>query len=226
MGQKVNPIGLRIGIIRTWDSVWFAEKDEYRKNLHEDIQIRKHIMSKFKAAGIAKVGIERFPDRINVYIHTARPGLLIGRKGVDIENLKEELQKKVQKNVNIYVQEVKKPERVAKLVAEQIAAQIENRFPYRRAIKQAITAAMRSGALGIKVNISGRLNGAEMARDESYKEGRIPLHTLRADIDYGFAEALTTFGLIGIKVWIYNGDVLSNVEEQEEEKFALRKKSR
>lgn len=225
MGQKVNPTGLRVGIIRTWDSVWFAEKNEYRKNLHEDIQIRKYIMNKFKTAGIAKVGIERFPDRINVYIHTARPGLLIGRKGVDIENLKEELQKKVQKNVNIYVQEVKKPERVAKLVAEQIAAQIENRFPYRRAIKQAITAAMRSGALWIKVNISGRLNGAEMAREEAYKEGRIPLHTLRADIDYGFAEALTTFGLIGVKVWIYNGDVLSNAEEQEEEKFALRKKS-
>lgn len=225
MGQKVNPTGLRVGIIRTWDSVWFAEKDDYRKNLHEDIQIRKYIMNKFKNAGIAKVGIERFPDRINVYIHTARPGLLIGRKGVDIENLKEELQKKVQKNVNIYVQEVKKPERVAKLVAEQIASQIENRFPYRRSIKQAITAAMRSGALGIKVNISGRLNGAEMAREEAYKEGRIPLHTLRADIDYGFAEALTTFGLIGIKVWIYNGDVLSNAEEQEEEKFALRKKS-
>ncbi|MGQ9842743.1 MAG: 30S ribosomal protein S3 [Spirochaetota bacterium] len=225
MGQKVNPTGLRVGVIRTWDSVWFAEKDEYRKNLHEDIKIRKYIMNKFKNAGIAKVGIERFPDRINVYIHTARPGLLIGRKGVDIENLKEELQKKVQKNVNIYVQEVKKPERVAKLVAEQIASQIESRFPYRRAIKQAITGAMRSGALGIKVNISGRLNGAEMAREEAYKEGRIPLHTLRADIDYGFAEALTTFGLIGIKVWIYNGDVLSNAEEQEEEKFALRKKS-
>ncbi len=225
MGQKVNPTGLRVGIIRTWDSVWFSEKNEYRKNLHEDIRIRKYIMNKFKTAGISKVGIERFPDRINVYIHTARPGLLIGRKGVDIENLKEELQKKVQKNVNIYVQEVKKPERVAKLVAEQIAAQIENRFPYRRSIKQAITAAMRSGALGIKVNISGRLNGAEMAREEAYKEGRIPLHTLRADIDYGFAEALTTFGLIGVKVWIYNGDVLSNAEEQEEGKFSLRKKS-
>lgn len=226
MGQKVNPIGVRVGIIRTWDSVWFSEKDEYRKNLHEDIQVRRYIMKKFKNAGIAKVGIERFPDRVNVYIHTARPGLLIGRKGVDIENLKVDLQKKINKNVNIYVQEIKKPEKISKLVAEQVASQIENRFPYRRAIKQAITAAMRSGALGIKVSISGRLNGAEMARYESYKEGRIPLHTLRADIDYGFAEALTTFGLIGIKVWIYSGDVLSNAGEQEEDKFALRKQSR
>lgn len=226
MGQKVNPVGIRVGIIKSWDSIWFADRDEYKKNLHEDIKIRQYIMKKYKTAGISKVGMERFPDRINVYIHTARPGLLIGRKGVDIENLKEDLQKKVKKSVNIYVQEVKKPERVSKLVAEQIATQIEGRFPYRRAVKQAITAAMRSGGMGIKVHISGRLNGAEMARSESYKEGRIPLHTLRADIDFGFAEAHTTFGLIGIKVWIYNGDVLSNVEEKEEDKFALRKKSR
>ncbi len=226
MGQKVNPIGIRVGINRGWDSVWYADKKEYTDNLHEDIQIKKFVQNKHKNAGIARIIIERFPDRLNVNIHAARPGLLIGRKGVDIEALKKDLQKIASKNVYINIHEVKKPEKTAKLVAEQVAAQLVSRFPFRRAVKQAITGAVRSGALGIKVNVSGRLNGAEMARSENYKEGRIPLHTLRADIDYGLAEAHTTFGVIGVKVWIYNGDVLSGREETEEDKYAVKRKTK
>lgn len=226
MGQKVNPIGIRVGINRSWDSVWYADKKEYTDNLHEDIKIKKFVQSKHKNAGIARITIERFPDRLNVNIHAARPGLLIGRKGVDIEALKKDLQKIASKNVYINIHEVKKPEKTAKLVAEQVAAQLVSRFPFRRAVKQAISGAVRSGALGIKVNVSGRLNGAEMARSESYKEGRIPLHTLRADIDYGLAEAHTTFGVIGVKVWIYNGDVLSGREETEEDKYAVKRKTK
>ncbi|HMB20745.1 MAG TPA: 30S ribosomal protein S3 [Spirochaetota bacterium] len=226
MGQKVNPIGIRVGINRSWDSVWYADKKEYTDNLHEDLKIKKFVQDKHKNAGIARITIERFPDRLNVNIHAARPGLLIGRKGVDIEALKKDLQKIASKNVYINIHEVKKPEKTAKLVAEQVAAQLVSRFPFRRAVKQAISGAVRSGALGIKVNVSGRLNGAEMARSESYKEGRIPLHTLRADIDYGLAEAHTTFGVIGVKVWIYNGDVLSGREETEEDKYAVKRKTK
>ncbi|HOO70434.1 MAG TPA: 30S ribosomal protein S3 [Spirochaetota bacterium] len=226
MGQKVNPTGLRVGIIRTWDSVWYEEKKSYVEFLHEDLKIQKFIESNKKNAGIAKVAIERFPDRVNVNIHAARPGVLIGKKGADIEDLKKQLQKIATKNVYINIIEVKKPEKNSKLIAEQIASQLESRFPYRRAIKQAMTNALRTGALGIKISISGRLNGAEMAREESYKEGRIPLHTLRADIDYGCAEALTTFGLIGIKVWIYNGDVLSKSIESEEDKYTVKRKTK
>lgn len=226
MGQKVNPISLRIGVTRQWDSIWYEEKKMYTKYLHEDLVIQKHVQKKHRNAGISRVGIERFPDRVNVNIHASRPGLLIGRKGSDIEVLKLELQKLASKNVYINIIEVKKPEKNAKLIAEQIASQIEGRFPFRRAVKQAVSGALRSGALGIKVAISGRLNGAEMARAESYKEGRIPLQTIRADIDYGFAEALTTFGLIGIKVWIYNGDVLSNKDESEEDKYSVKRKTK
>jgi small subunit ribosomal protein S3 len=226
MGQKVNPTGLRVGIIKSWESLWYDEKKAYSKYLHEDLQIQEFIQKKHKNAGIAKVSIERLYDRLNVNISAARPGLLIGRKGVDIEILKSDLQKIASKTVYINIIEVKKPERVSKLIAEQIASQVESRFPYRRAVKQAISGAIRGGALGIKVTISGRLNGAEMARTESYKDGRIPLHTLRADIDYGFAEALTTFGVIGVKVWIYNGDVLSAREETEEDNFSVKRKTK
>lgn len=226
MGQKVNPIGIRVGINRTWDSIWYDEKKEYSKNLHEDLKIKKFIAKEKKSAGIAKVTIERFPDRVNVNINASRPGVLIGKKGADIEELKGQLQKIASKTVYINIIEVKKPEKNSKLIAEQIASQIEGRFPYRRAVKQAMTNAMRSGSLGIKIMVSGRLNNAEMARTESFKEGRIPLHTLRADIDYGFAEALTAFGLIGVKVWLYNGDVLSKDQEDEEDKYSVKRKTR
>ncbi|MCP4137136.1 MAG: 30S ribosomal protein S3 [bacterium] len=226
MGQKVNPIGLRVGITRTWDSVWYEDKKMYAKNLHEDLAIKKYIEKEKKSAGIARVTIERFPDRVNVNIHAARPGVIIGKKGADIESLKGQLEKISIKKVYINIIEVKKPEKNSKLIAEQIAAQLVGRFPFRRAVKQAITNASRSGALGVKVMVSGRLNNAEMARTEIYKEGRIPLHTLRADIDYGFAEALTTFGLIGIKVWIYNGDVLSKTQESEEDKYSVKRKTK
>ncbi|MDR3237061.1 MAG: 30S ribosomal protein S3 [Spirochaetia bacterium] len=226
MGQKVNPIGFRLGVARTWDSIWYEEKKTYAKKLHEDLKIKKYINVNKKNAGIGRVTLERFPDRVNVYIHAARPGVLIGKKGIDIESLKVDLQKIASKPVYINIVEVKKSERVSKLIAEQIAAQIEGRFPYRRSVKQAITNAIRSGSLGIKIVVSGRLNNAEMARTEVYKEGRIPLHTLRADIDFGFAEALTTFGLIGVKVWVYNGNILSNAQESEEDKYTVKRKTK
>lgn len=226
MGQKVNPIGIRVGINRTWDSIWYDEKKQFTKNLHEDLKIKKFIEKEKKNAGIAKVTIERFPDRVNVNINSSRPGVLIGKKGADIEELKNQLQKIASKIVYINIIEVKKPEKNSKLVAEQVASQIEGRFPYRRAVKQAMTNALRSGALGIKIMVSGRLNNAEMARTETYKEGRVPLHTLRADIDYGTAEALTTFGLIGVKVWLYNGDVLSKDQDEEEDKYSVKRKTR
>jgi small subunit ribosomal protein S3 len=226
MGQKVNPIGLRLGIIKTWDSIWYNDKKNYAKYLHEDLAIRKFVEKNYNSAGIAKVFIERFPDRVNVNIHSARPGILIGRKGSDIEIMKKDIQKITDKTVYINIIEVKKIEQNARLVAEQVAQQIRSRLPYRRAVKQAISGAIRSGALGIKINVAGRLNGAEMARTESYKEGRIPLHTLRADVDYGFAEALTTFGLTGVKVWIYNGDVLTQKEETEEDKYSVKRKTK
>jgi len=217
MGQKVNPIGFRVGVIRSWDSIWYEDKKSYAKFLHEDLRIKQFVTKEHKNAGISRVIIERLHDRINVNIHASRPGLLIGRKGADIEKLKADIQKIASRNVYINIIEVKKPEKNSTLVAQQVAQQIESRFPYRRAVKQAIAGAIRGGALGIKVYVSGRLNGAEMSRTESYKEGRIPLHTLRADIDYGTAEALTTFGLIGVKVWIYNGEVLSKNEESADE---------
>jgi len=226
MGQKVNPTSFRLGIIKNWDSIWYDDKKSYANNLHEDINIRKFIESKYKPAGISKVVIERFPDRVNVNIHAARPGILIGRKGADIEVMKTDIQKIASKKIYINIVEEKNVEQNARLIAEQIAAQLKARFPFRRSVKQAISGAIRSGVLGIKVAVSGRLNGAEMSRYESYKEGRIPLHTLRADIDYGFAEALTTFGLIGVKVWVYNGDVLSGREVAEEDKYSVKRKKR
>jgi len=226
MGQKVNPIGFRLGIIKTWDSIWYETKESYSKYLHEDLKIRNFIEKNHKLAGIGKVIIERYPDRVNINIHAARPGILIGRKGIDIEKLKTNLKKIASKTVYININEIKKVEKNSKLIAQQIASQLESRLPFRRAVKQAITGAMRNGSLGIKITVAGRLNGAEMARSESYKEGRIPLHTLRANIDYGFAEALTTFGLIGVKVWTYDGDILSNSEEPEVDKYTVKRKTK
>ncbi len=217
MGQKVNPVGLRVGINRLWDSIWYAEK-EYADNLLEDLKIRKYIkeFGKRRDAAISRVTIERFPEQINVNIYTARPAIVIGRKGAEIERLRVEIEKLTDnKKVQLKIVQIKRPETDAQLIAENIAEQIEKRFPYRRAMKQAIANAIRSGAKGIKVSCSGRLAGAEMARTEHYKEGRIPLQTLRAKVDYGFATAITTLGTIGVKVWVYKGDSMDPFETEE-----------
>jgi small subunit ribosomal protein S3 len=227
MGQKVNPIGFRIGVNKTWDSIWYDDKKGYKKSIHEDLIIQKHIVKNHKEVGIARIVIERLADKINVNIHAARPGLLIGKKGDKIEKLKAELQGLASKKVFVNIVEVKKTEKNAQLISESVTNQLESRLPYRRAVKQAIAGALRGGAEGIKIEISGRLNGAEMARTETYKEGRIPLHTLRADIDYGFSEALTTYGLTGVKVWVYNGIVLSNKKETaDEDKYTVKRKTK
>lgn len=213
MGQKVNPHGLRIGIIKTWDAKWFSEKD-YAKNLHEDIKIRKWLKQKLYATGVSRVEIERAANRIRIVIHTAKPGMVIGRGGAGIEELRQALKKMTEKTVDINIAEVKVPELDATLVAENIAAQLEKRIAFRRAMKQSVGRTMRMGAKGIKVMVGGRLGGAEIARTESYREGSIPLHTLRADIDYGTAEAHTTYGRIGVKVWIYKGEVLPEAKKE------------
>ena len=207
MGQKVNPHGLRVGIIKTWDSKWYAEKD-YEKFLLEDIKIREFVKNKLFDAGIARVEIERAANRARVTIHTAKPGMVIGRSGANIEALKKDIRKLTDSQIDINIQEIKQPDFSAVLVAENIAAQLERRIAFRRAMKQSVTRTMRVGAKGIKVQVGGRLGGAEIARSEGYREGSIPLHTLRADIDYGTAEAHTTYGRIGIKVWIYKGEIL------------------
>ncbi len=207
MGQKVNPNGLRLGIIRDWDSKWYADKD-YATLLHEDIKIRDYLKKRLYEAGIAKIEIERAANRVNVTIHTAKPGMVIGKGGTEVENLRVALAKMTNKQIHINIQEVKQPELDATLVAESIAQQLERRISFRRAMKQAIQRALRSGAKGIRTIVSGRLGGAEIARSEGYSEGTVPLHTLRADIDYGTAEAHTTYGRIGVKVWIYKGEVL------------------
>ena len=207
MGQKVNPIGLRLGINRTWDSRWFANKREYGKLLHEDMKIREYLKKELKQAGVAKILIERPSKSARVTIHSARPGVVIGKRGEDIEKLRKEVSDIMGVPAHINVSEVRKPELDAQLVAESIAQQLERRIMFRRAMKRAVGNSMRLGALGIKVNVGGRLNGAEIARSEWYREGRVPLHTLRADIDYGFSEALTTYGIIGVKVWIYKGEI-------------------
>lgn len=207
MGQKVHPVGLRLGIIRDWDGRWFAEKD-YAAFLHEDIKIRRHIKRKLYNSGIARVEIERAANRIKVTIHTARPGMVIGRGGTEVERLRKELETLTAKQIALNIAEVKIPELNAQLVAENISTQLEKRTSFRRAMKQAINRSMRFGALGVKVLCSGRLMGAEIARTEGYSEGKVPLHTLRADIDYGFSEANTTYGKIGVKVWINKGEVL------------------
>lgn len=207
MGQKVNPIGLRLGIIKDWNSKWFAQK-EYKKNLHDDIAIREFIKKNFYHAGIAKVEIERAAGKASVNIYTARPGIIIGRKGAEIENIRGKLVKLTSADIAINIKEVRKPEANATLIAENIATQLERRVSFRRAMKKSVFTAMKLGVDGIRISCAGRLGGAEMARREWYREGRVPLHTLRADIDYGTATAKTTYGIIGIKVWVFKGEVL------------------
>ncbi len=217
MGQKVHPKGFRIGIIRDWDSNWYADRD-YTDLLHEDYKVRNYIKTRFYAAGISKVEIQRTGARMRVTIHTAKPGIIIGRGGTEVENLKVNLAKMTGKNVNINIQEIRKPELDAQIVAENMAQQLEKRVSFRRAMKQSVGRTMRIGAIGIKVAISGRLGGAEIARTEWYAEGKVPLHTLRADIDYGFAEANTTYGKIGIKVWINRGEILPEAKQRPKQK--------
>ena len=217
MGQKVNPIGLRVGVIRTWDSRWFAKGREYAKNLQEDHRLRSSIMKMpvLKRAGVSKIEIERAAGKVKVIVSTARPGVVIGKKGAGIDALKVNLQKLSPSEVFVNIQEVRKPDLDANLIAQNIAMQLEKRISWRRALKKAITAAVKSGVRGIKIQVSGRLDGAEIARTEWYTEKSVPLHTLRADIDYGTAEALTTYGVIGLKVWVYKGDVLTMREVEE-----------
>ncbi len=210
MGQKVNPIGLRLGINKTWDSRWYASEEEYGDLLHEDIKIRDMLMEEMKQAAVSKIVIERPHKKCRVTIHTARPGIVIGKKGADIEKLRRKVSQMTDSEVHINIVEVRKPEVDANLVAQSIAQQLERRVAFRRAMKRAVQSAMRLGALGIRINCGGRLGGAEIARTEWYREGRVPLHTLRADIDYGTATAHTAYGTIGIKVWIYKGDILEH----------------
>ncbi len=210
MGQKVNPIGMRLGINRTWDSRWFADKNSYGDLLHEDMRIRDFILESRRAAGISKVVIERPHKKCRVTVHTARPGILIGKKGSDIETLRKKLSSMTDSDVHLNILEVRKPEIDANLVAEGIAQQLERRVAFRRAMKRAVQSAMRLGALGIRINCGGRLGGAEIARTEWYREGRVPLHTLRANIDYGVARGSTAYGIIGIKVWIFKGEILEH----------------
>ena len=215
MGQKVCPVGLRLGITKTWDSKWFAEKRKYTDLLHEDLKIRKLIKNEFYQAAISKIELERAAsERVRIIINSARPGMIIGRKGQEIESLRRRLSKMTGKDIYLDIREVKRPEVDAQLVAENTALQLVRRVAYRRAMKRVIASALRLGALGIKVMVSGRLGGAEIARKEWYREGRVPLTTLRADIDYGFAEAKTTYGIIGIKVWIFKGEVLERKSKQ------------
>lgn len=214
MGQKVHPIGMRVGIIRDWDAKWYAEK-EYAEFLHEDLKIRNFIASKLADAAVSTVEIERAANRVNISIHTAKPGMVIGKGGSEVENLRKELNSLTGKRVHINIVEIKKPDLDAKLVGEGIARQLENRVAFRRAQKQAIQRTMRSGAKGIKTQVSGRLNGADIARSEGYSEGTVPLHTLRADIDYAWEEADTTYGKLGVKVWIYRGEVLPTKKNTE-----------
>lgn len=207
MGQKVNPISMRIGINRTWDSRWYADGD-YAQKLHEDLKIRTYVNDTMKSAGIGKVMIERSAKKMRVTLYTAKPGVIIGKKGADIEKIKKDIGNFTSDEVHLNIVEIRKPETDAKLVAEGIAQQLERRIAFRRAMKRAVQSAMRLGAGGIRINCSGRLNGAEIARMEWYREGRVPLHTLRADIDYGTAEAHTTYGVIGVKVWIFKGEIM------------------
>ncbi len=210
MGQKINPIGLRLGVNRTWDSRWFANKTEYGKLLHEDMKIREKLQDGLKQAAISKIVIERPHKKCRVNIHSARPGVVIGKKGADIDKLRKMVAKLTKSEVAINIVEVRKPEIDATLVAESIAQQLERRVAFRRAMKRAVQSAMRLGAQGIRINCSGRLGGSEIARMEWYREGRVPLHTLRADIDYGVATAFTTFGTCGVKVWVFKGEILGH----------------
>ena len=216
MGQKVNPHGMRVGVIKDWDSKWYADKNTFSDALVEDYNIRKFLKKRLYSAGIAKIEIERAAnDKVRVVIYTAKPGFVIGKGGAEIEKVRKEVQKLTSKNVNIDIKEIKRPDRDAQLVAENIAQQLENRISFRRAMKSCMSRTMKAGALGVKTSVSGRLGGADMARTEFYSEGTIPLQTLRADIDYGFAEADTTYGKVGVKVWIYKGEVLPTKADKE-----------
>jgi small subunit ribosomal protein S3 len=210
MGQKVSPVGLRLGVNRTWDSRWYAEGDDYGTMLHEDLNIRTFVEKELSQAGISKVVIERPAKKCRVTIYSARPGVIIGKKGADIEKLRKKIAEKTSSEVSLNIVEVRKPEIDAKLIADGIAQQLERRVAFRRAMKRSVQSAIRLGAGGIRVNCAGRLGGAEIARTEWYREGRVPLHTLRADIDYGTAEALTAYGISGIKVWVYKGDIMEH----------------
>jgi small subunit ribosomal protein S3 len=220
MGQKVNPIGMRLQVNRTWDSRWFAESKDYGNLLLEDLKMRAFVHEDCKAAGISKVVIERPHKKCRVTIYTARPGVIIGKKGADIETLRKKLAVFTKSELHLNIVEVRKPELDAQLVAESIAQQMERRVSFRRAMKRGVQNAMRIGALGIRVNVSGRLGGAEIARMEWYREGRVPLHTLRADIDYGFTEAKTTYGIIGVKTWIFKGEVLEHDPSAQDKRLA------
>lgn len=209
MGQKINPIGLRVGINRTWDSRWFSDRN-YADKLVADLKLREYVKERLKAAGISKVVIERAAQNTKVTVYTARPGVIIGKKGADIEKLRKDLSTRAGSDVSLNIVEIRKPEVDAQLVAEGVCQQLERRVSFRRAMKRAVQSALRLGAQGIRINVSGRLGGADIARTEWYREGRVPLHTLRADLDYGFSEAMTTFGIIGVKVWIYKGDIMEH----------------
>ena len=210
MGQKVNPVGLRLGINRTWDSRWFANDGQYADLLHEDIKLREFLLGRLSQAGISKVVIERPAKKARVTIHSARPGVVIGKKGADIEKLRSDVSAMTESEIHLNIVEIRKPEIDAKLVAENIAQQLERRVTFRRAMKRAVQSAIRLGADGIRINCAGRLGGAEIARTEWYREGRVPLHTLRADVDYGIATAHTTYGTCGVKVWVFKGEILSH----------------
>jgi len=216
MGQKVNPTGIRLGIVKDWTSKWYADNKNYADFLNQDLEVRKFLKEKLKQASVSRIQIERTQGSANITIHTARPGMVIGKKGEDIERLRNEVTAMMGlPTVHINIEEVRKPELDAQLVAESVAQQLERRIMFRRAMKRAVQNTMRLGAQGIKINVAGRLNGAEIARTEWYREGRVPLHTLRADIDYGFAEAQTTYGIIGVKVWIFKGEVIGKHDEGE-----------
>ena len=226
MGQKVNPVGLRLKVNRTWDSLWYVNKRDYARVLHEDIKVREIVRKKYGKVGIIKVGIDRFPEKVHIKLHSTKPGVVIGQKGKNIEALKLEFSKIVNKPLDVKIIEVSKPDGSAHALAEGIALQLEERMPFRRAMKQALRSGIRSGALGIRVIVSGRLNGADMARNQQYLEGMVPLHTLRAMIDYGFAEADTTYGKIGVKVWLYTGDYLGDKQgaDAEDSKYIVKRR--
>ena len=220
MGQKVNPNGMRLGIVKEFNAKWYAEKNDYSKNLIEDLKIREYLEKRLKSAAVSSITVERPAQNINVIIHTARPGIVIGKKGEDIDRMRKEIGAMTGLPTQVSVEEIRKPEVDSQLVAEGICQQLEKRVMFRRAMKRAVTSAMRAGAQGVKVMISGRLNGAEIARSEWYREGRVPLHTLRADIDYATSEALTTYGIIGVKVWIFKGEVFQEINKVVEEDAA------
>ncbi len=222
MGQKVHPTGIRLGIVKDWTSKWYADSNDYADNLYTDMKVREHLKKKLSQASVSRIQIERPAKNARITIHTARPGIVIGKKGEDVEVLRKEVGAMMGVPVHINIEEIRKPELDAQLVAESVAQQIERRIMFRRAMKRAVSNTMRLGAQGIKIKVGGRLNGAEIARSEWYHEGRVPLHTLRADIDYGFAEGLTTYGIIGVKVWIFKGEVFAGESQEEEAAVAAK----